>query len=164
MARYLPQTLDELIQISGFGKAKIEKFGQKFLDIILKYCAEHSLPSSIKEKIPKSIRKEEKEKSNKPDTKLETYQLYIAGNTVVEIAAARNLTQQTIEGHLAHFVKTGDIKIEKLISKEKLMMIKPLLEDFNNVSIIKEKLGDTVGYGEIRLALAWKEFESRMKK
>jgi hypothetical protein len=164
MARYLPQTLDELIQISGFGKAKIEKFGQKFLDIILKYCAEHSLPSLIKEKVPKSIRKEEKEKSNKPDTKLETYQLYIAGNTVVEIAAARNLTQQTIEGHLAHFVKTGDIKIEKLISAEKLMMIKPLLEDFNNVSIIKEKLGDTVSYGEIRLALAWKEFESRMKK
>ncbi|HEY6975550.1 MAG TPA: helix-turn-helix domain-containing protein [Chitinophagaceae bacterium] len=164
MARYLPQTLEELWQISGFGKAKIEKFGQQFLDTILKYSAQHNLTSLIKEKIPKRIRKEEKEKSNKSDTKFETYQLYKAGKTVAEIAAIRNLTPQTIEGHLAHYVKTGDIEIEKLVSADKLMMIRPLLEDFNNISLIKEKLGDAVSYGEIRLALAWKETESRMKK
>jgi hypothetical protein len=163
MARYLPHTLEELIQISGFGKAKIAKFGPQFLDIILRYCAENNLPSLIKEKMSKRIRKEEKEKSNKPDTKSETYQLYMAGKTVAEIAANRNITHQTIEGHLAHYVKTGDIKIEKLISGDKLTMIKPLLDDLNNISLIKEKLGDAVSYGEIRLVLAWKEFESRMK-
>ena len=42
-------------------------------------------------------------------------------------------------------------------------MIKPLLEDLNNISLIKEELGDAVTYGEIRLVLAWKEFEKRMK-
>ena len=115
----------------------------------------------MKEKIPKRIRKEEK--STMPDTKFETYQLYKPGKSVAEIAVVRNLTQQTIEGHLAYYVKTGDINIEKLISVEKLTMIKPLLEDFNNISSIKEKLGGVVSYGEIRLVLAWKEFERRMK-
>src|SRR6266498_2851119 len=159
MARYLPQTSEELLQISGFGKAKTEKFGQQFLDIIVKYCRENNLSSRIKEKLPKRIRKEEK--SVKPDTKNETYQLYKEGKTVVEIAAIRNLTQQTIEGHLAHYVKNGVIKIEELVSPEKIKLITPLLEDFNNTSQIKEKLGDAVSYGEIRLVMAWKEFRDR---
>jgi len=37
MALYLPQSLDELEKINGFGKAKIQKFGQEFLDVILIY-------------------------------------------------------------------------------------------------------------------------------
>ena len=37
MAQYLPQTLDELRKISGFGNAKIESYGQQFLDLIIKY-------------------------------------------------------------------------------------------------------------------------------
>jgi len=161
MARYLPQTMEELIQISGLGKAKTEKFGQQFLNIIVKYCTQNNLSSSIKEKIPKRKRKEEKEKSSKPDTKHETYQLYKAGKTVTEIAAARNFTTQTIEGHLSHYVKTGDIKIDELVSREKLILIEPLLQDFNNISLIKEKLGDAVSYGEIRLVMAWKEFRDK---
>ena len=40
---YLPQTLDELEKISGFGKAKIENYGQQFLDIITKYSLEQGL-------------------------------------------------------------------------------------------------------------------------
>jgi len=41
------------------------------------------------------------------------------------------------------------------------MIIKSLLQDFNNISLIKEKSGDAVSYGEIRLVLAWKEFRDR---
>jgi superfamily II DNA helicase RecQ len=41
LTRYLPQTLKELAQINGFGKAKIESFGQQFLDIIIGYCQQH---------------------------------------------------------------------------------------------------------------------------
>ena len=51
MATYLPQTLDELEKISGFGKAKIENYGQQFLDIITKYSLGQGLASQIHNKI-----------------------------------------------------------------------------------------------------------------
>ena len=57
MARYLPVNLTELRKISGFGDAKTEKYGQKFLDIIIEYCNEKNLSSLIHEKIPKRERK-----------------------------------------------------------------------------------------------------------
>ncbi len=43
MTLYLPQTLEELQKISGFGKAKIESYGQQFLDIILAYSQQWGL-------------------------------------------------------------------------------------------------------------------------
>jgi len=43
------------------------------------------------------------------------------------------------------------------VSKEKLILIEPLVKEFSGGSIvsIKEKLGSDISFGEIRLALAW---------
>ncbi|HEX3025180.1 MAG TPA: helix-turn-helix domain-containing protein, partial [Chitinophagaceae bacterium] len=160
MAQYLPQTPDELEKINGFGKAKIQKFGQEFLDVILKYSAANNLSSNIQEKIPKKEKKE-KSKAAKVDTKLQSFNLYKEGKSVQEIAAERNFTVQTIEGHLAHYISLGEIKIEELVAREKIILIEPVLQNFDGGSItpIKQQLGDDVSFGEIRLVLAWKEFE-----
>ena len=72
----------------------------------------------------------------------------------------RGFTLQTIEGHLAYYVQQGEINIEELISREKLVIIEPVIKDFNGGSItsIKEKVGSSIGFGEIRLAIAWHDF------
>jgi len=160
MARYLPQTLDELLLVNGFGKAKIEKYGQGFVNIITEYCAEHKLSSLIHEKTPKRQRKEKKEP--KPDTKLESYKLFKEGRKAEEIAATRNLTKDTIETHLAHYIKTGAIKIDELLAREKFVLIEPFVKTHGaaELGIIKQKLGSNASYGEIKLVLAWKEFEN----
>jgi hypothetical protein len=156
MAKYLPQTLDDLIKLNGFGKVKVEKYGADFLDVILSYCHRHGLRSNMDEKMPK---KQPKEK--KADTKEETYLLYKQGKTVTEIAAERKLTEQTISGHLAYYVQKGLIPVTELVAKEKLVLIEPVLDKLNTRSLIpiKEKLGDNISYGEIRITVAWKEFE-----
>ena len=163
MAQYLPQSLDELEKINGFGKAKIQKFGQEFLDVIVKYSKVNNLSSHIYEKSPKRVRKEKStaDKPTKVDTKSVSFNLYKKGRSIEEIAAERNFTVQTIEGHLAHYVSLGEIKIEDLISREKIVLIEPVLNDFDGGSItpIKQKIGDSVSFGEIRLVLAWKEFQ-----
>ena len=164
LARYLPQSLKELEQISGFGKAKIDKYGKLFIDIILNYCQENNLDSLIREKeIKKPIKK--KNTIEKPDTKLESFKLYKEGKSVNEIASFRNLTVTTIESHLAFFIEKGEINIEELIKPEILDLIKPVLEEFDGKSIapIKEKLGNDVSYGEIRMAIAWKSFNQKNK-
>ncbi len=162
MATFLPQTLQELEQISGFGKAKIEMYGKQFLAIVQEYCLQKNLCSNIGEKIPKRIRKEKStleaplRSSRKVDTKRETMRLYKEGKSPAEIAAERHLTPQTIEGHLAHFVQLGEIKIDELVSREKFVLIEPLAKDFQGGSLyqLREKLGEDVSFGEIRLVLA----------
>lgn len=160
MTRFLPQSLEELKQISGFGEAKAKAYGQQFLDIILRYCNQHRLQSLIHEKVTKRKRKE-KDNSRLPDTKAESFRLYKEGKSVLEISQERKLTIQTIEGHLAYYVRNGSIKIDELVSADKLALIVPALKEFNGSTMtpIKEKLGNAIGFGEIRLALAWLEYQ-----
>lgn len=169
MARYLPQTIDELLLISGFGKAKAERFGKAFLDIIKNYSLENNLNSVIDEKQPKRIRKtkaDAERKTAKSDTKFLTYQLYKAGKNVKDIAAERKLAPQTIEGHIAYYVQQGDIKIDELVSREKFLLIEPAVKNYegNSLTPLKEQLGNNVSYGDIRLVMAAVAFERASEK
>ncbi|MBL7747651.1 MAG: helix-turn-helix domain-containing protein [Chitinophagaceae bacterium] len=157
MARYLPQTLVELRKISGFGDAKVDKYGQPFLDAIIAYCEERGLSSLINEKKPKKEKKQRTGPARKKgDTYAETLKLYTEGKSIIEIASERNLSRGTIEGHLAKFISSGEVKIEDIISPEKISLIETALEDFNGKSIspIKQQLGDDVSFGEIKLVMA----------
>jgi len=157
MARYLPQSLPELRKISGFGDAKIEKYGQQFLDVIIEYSQQHNLSSLIHEK---PLKRERKEKAGqaikKGDSHAESFRLYKEGKNIIDIAKERNLTTNTIEGHLAKFVRRGDISINELVSREKIVLIESALKDFDGTSVtpIKQKLGDGITYGEIKLVMA----------
>ena len=163
MCTYLPQTAKELEQITGFGAAKIKSYGPDFLDIIVAYCEEHGLESRIDERAVKKVRKEKKEK--KTNTKEETYHLFREGTPIAEIAKQRNLTPQTIEGHLAFYVTLGEIRIEELLSQEKITLMEPHIKDFTGgpVASIKVQLGDEVSFGEIRWMLAWQEYKKQQK-
>ena len=170
MSTFLPSTPAQLTQITGFGKVKVQQFGERFLRIINRYAQEHELSTAMPDKKQKKERKEkpkdEKEssaKEAKPDTKKETFTLYREGKTVKEISEQRNLAAQTIEGHLAHFVSEGLISVNELVSREKLVIIEPALDDYDGktLSSVKSKLGDDISYAEIKLALAWKEFQKK---
>lgn len=157
MARYLPQTLTELRKISGFGDAKIEQYGQSFLDVILEYSQQRQLSSLIHEKSPKRERKERTGPAKKKgDTHAESFRLYKEGKTIAEIAKERNLASQTIEGHLSKFVRSGDINIDELVSREKFVLIESALKGFDGTSLtpLKEQLGSEISFGEIRLVMA----------
>ena len=158
IARYLPQTIDELSKISGFGTAKLTQYGNAFLELITNYCKEQSLSSLIHEKDHKSIRNE-KITEPKPDTKLESYNLFKVGKTIPEIAAERGFTTGTIETHLGHFILIGELQIEDVLSKTKLDLIVPVVNEIGGTSSapIKEKIGTAVSYAEVKLVMQWME-------
>lgn len=159
MTTYLPQTPDELERISGFGKSKLGTYGDEFLSIIKKYSLENNLSSNISEK--KANCKQKEIKKPKVDTKAETFRLFKEGKTVSNIVKERNLTTQTIEGHLAYYVQKGTIKIEDLVSREKIILIEPEARNFTGRSItpIKAKLGNEISFGEIRFVIAWIDYQ-----
>ncbi|MFA6547934.1 MAG: DNA helicase RecQ [Candidatus Magasanikbacteria bacterium] len=53
LATYLPQTMEEVRKISGFGDIKLSKYGNIFLEAVMEYCEKYKLVSKITEKIPK---------------------------------------------------------------------------------------------------------------
>ena len=166
MATYLPQTPEELEQITGFGKVKVDTYGPQFLDIITAYCREHGLPSGIAEKSSKPARKKVKStREPRVDTKAESFRLYKEGHSAADIAQTRSLTLQTVENHLAYYVQKGEIGIEELVSREKLVLIEPALRELEGSSIlpVKQKLGSDISFGEIKLVMAWAAFREDSK-
>jgi ATP-dependent DNA helicase RecQ len=158
MATYLPQTLDELRLISGFGDVKLARYGQEFMVPVKNYCIKHNLSSRIKQKSPKKAKRERSSTSRRGnDTKVETFSLYRSGKTVAEIANERGLAATTIESHLSHFVQTGEMDVLELVTQEKIPAIQDAIESYGieRLSPLKEILGDNYSYGEIKAVIGW---------
>ncbi|MDR3134424.1 MAG: helix-turn-helix domain-containing protein [Prevotellaceae bacterium] len=112
------------------------------------------LPPLRKEDIPE----EKKEKAPKGETQRITLQLFRSGKTIAEIAKERNFAVSTIEGHLAAFVRTGEVPVTDLVPPEKIAVILPLVKSIVNgtntgLSSIKEQLGRNYSYMEIKAVL-----------
>ena len=154
---YLPLTKKDLMQISGFGRAKAEKYGADVLEAVESYCERNELESRmhLKNLNPK---KERKPKSTEPktDSKTISFELYKAGKGIAEIAKERNYVTSTIEGHLSYFVGTGDLSIDEIVSKEKQGLIVDAVAKYGTESItaLIDSLPKEVTYAEVRMVLA----------
>ncbi|MDP9078662.1 MAG: DNA helicase RecQ [Bacteroidota bacterium] len=159
MATYLPQSLDELRLISGFGDIKLARYGREFLLPVKSYSEKNGLSSKMKHKVPKRERKAKTTGSGNrsSDTARESFTLYRAGNTVTEIATQRSLSPTTIEGHLSFYIYKGEMDVFELVTPEKMPAIKDVIESYGaeKLSPIKEVLGDDFSYGEIKAVVAW---------
>ena len=126
MAEFLPQNKKELLQISGFGPAKIEKYGENFLLIIREYCKRFGLESNLPEKgtskRKKKEQKEKKEKKPKGETQRLSLQMFRSGMTIEEIAEERGLAVSTIGTHLAKYVEKGELVVTDFIPRERLRL------------------------------------------
>ncbi|HVS92713.1 MAG TPA: DNA helicase RecQ [Mucilaginibacter sp.] len=161
MATYLPQTLDELRLISGFGDIKLARYGREFLIPVKNYCITNDLTSRIKQKPRKSERKPNTGNTNtrlrSTDTRNESFALYRSGKSIQEIAAARGMVATTIESHLSYFIQTGEMDVLEMMKEEKIPAIKDAVESYGHekLSPLKEVLGDDYSYGEIRAVISW---------
>ncbi|SDE79453.1 ATP-dependent DNA helicase RecQ [Mucilaginibacter pineti] len=164
MATYLPQSLDELRLISGFGDVKLARYGRELLQPVKDYSTQKGLASKIAYKSPKRERKvktrsaEKTTKSRKSDdTRTQTLAMYKQGKGVTEIASARGLSPMTIESHLSVFIETGEIDILEIVSEDKIPAIKDAVESYGNERLapLKEILGDNYSYGEIKAVISW---------
>jgi DNA replication protein DnaC/uncharacterized protein YpbB len=98
-------------------------------------------------------------KKEKGNSALETLKFFKEGKDVSTIATLRDLAESTIEGHLAAYVRTGEIEIERLVQMEKVAIILKALQEWdgNGFSQIKLKLGEDFSYGEIRAVFNYAE-------
>jgi ATP-dependent DNA helicase RecQ len=163
IATYLPQNMDELHLISGFGDVKLARYGRDFLNAINAYSKEHGLISKMDQKAKKRERKPKAKTARVSDTFNVTYKLYKEGKTIAEIAAERGLSPTTIEGHLSNFIQTGELDIAEFVIPDKIPVIQSAVESYGNekLSPLKEILGDNYSYGEIKAVIAWLNYKQK---
>jgi hypothetical protein len=165
LATYLPQTKEDLLKISGFGKVNSEKYGDQFLGVIKIYCEDNNLETSIETKVAKRQRKQKDEVSKKEATHLITFKLIKEGVSINEIAVSRNLAVGTIETHIARCVGDGLLEASPFISDDKLQMILKEIDLITSggLAAAKEKLGKDVSFFDIRLAINYQNCMNKLK-
>lgn len=109
----------------------------------------------------KTAAKPQKEK--KEDTKVTTFKLYKQGHSVKEIAKERDLNQQTIVRHLAHYVAKGMIDVNELVPESRAESIRDVVSSLGTtkgLAAIKEASPSDVSYQDIVLVIAGMESRS----
>jgi ATP-dependent DNA helicase RecQ len=159
IAAYLPQNLDDMRRVSGFGDVKIQRYGKEFLDAVLAYTRRKNLTGRIHLKQAKRERKNHRPVKT-DDGYRNTYQvsmdMHRQGLSLKEIAGQRQMSTGTIASHLAQFVETGELKVEDFVSRPKIDLLRGLIDKHGYMSLktIKDNAGDDVSYEDIRFVVS----------
>ncbi len=160
LTNLMPQSVSDLKLVKGMGKMKTEEFGEELIEIITSYCKKENIEPPAFTLIGKT-----KPKKIKEDTKKISFDLFTAGKTISQIAEERNLSVTTIEGHLAHYVATGEVAVSQFVSQEKIDLIASHFEGADDLTAgpVKEALGEKVSWGDIKFVISHLRFirESR---
>ena len=153
----LPVTSTELLEVTGFGKSKAEKYGPEILDLVQDYCTRYQVdktlyqPSSGKTK-KKKVTTPSKDKAPKIPSARISLDLYLGGHTFESIAQQRNLARSTVEGHIVESVGKGDLPVEQYLDPHSLNQIQAqlLLHPGNTITEWVKLLEEKYSYHQVR--------------
>lgn len=168
MSTYFPINVESMLQISGVGVNKLEKYGTIFIETISNYVLENDIkvPKRISNNVDNSLdlsystlnshstslQLSKTSEKVKEDTITTSYNLFMQGKSIDEICKIRGLTRQTIEGHL---VKCYELKMDIDLSKEVNMESEKIIFDainelgFKKLRPLKDYLPSNITYLDI---------------
>ena len=172
----LPTEIEHLSKIKGFGKIKIQRYGQDCIDIVRLYCRENGIDITTQANIffepkteyaaveegrddstPKKTKRKEKEKKEKVPSEDVTLSLLSQGKTPEEVASERNLTLTTIYTHMAKLINAKKIDIDQYVDADLLNLVMSILNktpELSNSELF-EQLNGSVSYDILRLIRAY---------
>ena len=159
IAKAMPQTKEELLDIEGFGKKKYENYGEEILQIISDFCEANNIErrqATIEIDSTTPLKPKEK-----PNTYLVTLELFRQGKSTEEIAAEREMATSTIEGHLSRFVESGEIDVHSLVGDEELSALVPYFAD-NKDGLLREAFEhfeSKYSYGTLRIVQSYCKYK-----
>lgn len=92
-------------------------------------------------------------KAPKKSTVEETYELWLAKNSIQDIAAIRKLTTQTIESHLVKLIQSKKISVQDVLPQDKIAELSEAFKHYKEESLtpLKEQLGEKYSWDELRM-------------
>ena len=141
MAREKPLTEQDLLSISGVGQAKLEKYGNDFLDAITEYCVANGEQAT---KLAPQLR--------------DTWNLCQQGLDLDAIATRRGQSLAETADQLIKVIEAGQpVLPERLLARKKVDLIEAVFEEFGaqaDWQTLREALPPLVADHEIRLLRA----------
>ncbi|MCG1029194.1 DNA helicase RecQ [Virgibacillus halodenitrificans] len=159
LSRYFPVTKEDMLAIKGVGEKKYEQFGEAFLSVIQVWRKDNP---DVKEKIrigdtPKP--REKKITDDRPSHMI-SYQSFQSGKSIKDIAVIRDMSKQTVEGHLFKAFHEGYPIAWGIFfnDKEEAAVLKVWNEmDEPKLKPIKEALPEEYDYTKIKAVLVKNE-------
>ena len=147
----LPATVDELKSIKGMGGTRMKQFGKEILTMIIAFRREKGMGLPINAE-------KDAEKAGL-DSKTISYELFISGRSIPEIAVDRRMAVSTIEGHLTHYIGTGELELDRVVDPLEGKEIMDYIEKNQSQGMIDISvgLGNKYGYSTIRFVLKYVE-------
>jgi GTPase SAR1 family protein len=122
------------------------------------------LEKQVAELLPLQKQEEPKiKKKVKGETYENTYALIDKGMNINQVAQLRNLSNGTIEGHVARAVQTGRLKATDFLEQKWLDKINRLKSKSPQLSAndIREQLNGELSYGQVKIGLAHFELNTK---
>ena len=162
----LPITKNQLMALSGMGKARFKKFGKEIIEMVEEYVEDNGLEVNTDEPESKIVKKQTKikiPKARKVPNYEKSYKLYLEGKEIPEIAKELGFVNTTIESHLARYVASGDLDVDEFVKQESIDKVIDYYKKHpeTTLSDAKHELGEDISYSDIRFVL--KSLENKEK-
>lgn len=161
MSQLVPQSLASFSRITGVGEEKLQRFGPRFVPVIVEYAREHGLKevTDVENKREawkrRQARRSKRTVTRAGSTYEETKRLLAQKLPLSEIARRRGMTMGTIVSHLEK-MRAAEVALD-------LSYLQPTGERFEtmrvafarlgtgSLSVVREVLGEEYSYDELRL-------------
>jgi DNA-binding CsgD family transcriptional regulator len=161
IASALPESSKALAKIHGMGKMRIKNYGEEILSLLANYVKENNIDKEIETTIGIPSPKPPKI----PSARI-SYELFLTGKTIAEIANERGMAVSTVESHLSDFIRLGNLELKDLMKQDKIDMITEYFTEVDDPRLgpAKDVLGEEVSYSELRWVLTWLQAKGLIEK
>ncbi|KJR99589.1 MAG: ATP-dependent DNA helicase [Peptococcaceae bacterium BRH_c4a] len=149
MSKIYPVDRLSMLTINGVGENKFEKYGSQFIEVISKYATQRGI-------VPTSAKTAAVPPSEGVASHLATYEMFMEGKTLKEIALQRELTLQTVQNHMVRCWQEGrEVDWDMFISSrhEELILNTVKRLGAQKLSPIKEALPEEIDYFTIKAVI-----------
>lgn len=160
LSRYFPETKEDMLTIKGVGEKKYEQFGTEFLAVVQEWRKEN--PHAVKAvrisdnaAVPKKNKHRTEQDDGRP-SHVTSYTMFQSGKLIKDIAVIRDLSKQTIEGHIFKAFKDGHKIAWKIFftDEEETEVLETRNEiDEPRLKPLKEALPEGYDYTKIKAVL-----------
>ncbi|OKZ84940.1 DNA helicase RecQ [Clostridium sp. 29_15] len=159
----MPVDKEQMLEVSGVGERKYDKYGQRFIEKIMNYLNSNNINHIWISKAKSDISIEEKKnniegsKNIKEKSYINTVEMLRVCGSLRKTAGERELTLTTIISHVEKYISEGnsiDFKIDfsDIFNEQDEEIVKGVIKNvgFNKLKAIKEEVPSNISYDAIK--------------
>lgn len=159
----MPVDKEQMLEVSGVGERKYDKYGQRFIEKIMNYLNSNNINHIWISKAKSDISIEEKKnniegsKNIKEKSYINTVEMLRVCGSLRKTAGERELTLTTIISHVEKYISEGnsiDFKIDfsDIFNEQDEEIVKGVIKNvgFNKLKAIKEQVPSDISYDVIK--------------